>query len=150
MQYHKKVIPFTRGQKPQNSVWSFEDYAESGRSQIKSWYDHELSEEARLKFDTLLKNSAKIENHLHWGGFKQMKGKLAEVRVWQLDFKADRRQYRLHGVFRGSKKAVLLSGCFHKGDVYTPSNALNTAYERAKAVREGRAETIERQIKFNE
>ncbi len=101
-----------------------------------------------MTFDTLLKNQQKIESVLNWNGFKYLKGKLKEERIWQLDFIADKRQYRLLGVFGEVRKsAVLILGCYHKGDNYTPLDALKTARKRAQALREGRAKTYERKIK---
>ena len=143
MQNHKKVIflsqPALR--------WSFFDYREGGANRIEEWYLG-LSQEGKDKFDALLKNTQKIDNHLQWGGFKYLKGKPKEEHIWQLDFIADKRQYRLLGVFGSIRKqAVLLLGCYHKGDVYTPKEALETACKRAKALREKRATTYERKIK---
>jgi phage-related protein len=77
-----------------------------------------------------------------------LQGRAKEERIWQLDFIADKRQYRLLGVFgEVRKKAILILGCYHKGDNYTPRDALETARKRAKALREGKAEAHERKIK---
>ena len=127
--------------------WSFWDYVEGRANRIEEWYQNDLSQEGRDAFDALLKNTAKTENHLQWGKFKHLQGELKREGIWQLDFKADRRQYRLLGVFRPGKTAVILLGCFHKGDRYTPENALETAVRRAKELREGRATVNERKIK---
>lgn len=114
---------------------------------IEDWYA-ELSDEAQFTFDNMLKNHRKIESIANWTGFKFLKGKLQEEKVWQLDFIADKRQYRILGVFgQGPKKAALIMGCYHKGDVYTPREALETARKRAKALREGKAGLHERKIK---
>jgi hypothetical protein len=135
------VIEFSEPQ-----YWSFRDYVEGGVNRINEWYDG-LSEEARDGFDSLLKNTRKIPNHLQWGGFKFLKGEAKEERLWQLDFIAEKRQYRLIGVFGiGKKQAALILGCYHKGPVYTPRDAIHTACKRAKALREEKAETHERQI----
>ena len=141
LQNHTKVIPF-----PVSAYWSFFDYVEGGVNRIDEWYQ-QLSLEGRDTFDTLLKNTRKIESHLQWGGFKYLQGKPKAERIWQLDFRADKRQYRLLGVFGSIRKqAVLILGCYHKGDVYTPKEALNTACKRAKELREGRATIHERKI----
>lgn len=67
-----------------------------------------------------------------------------------MDFIADRRQYRVLGVFgQGQKRAVLILGCYHKGINYTPRDALETARKRAKALRAGKAELRERTIKLD-
>jgi len=128
-------------------LWSFFDYIEGDRNPIEDWY-RELSEEGKYAFDALLKNTHKIECHLNWCGFKLLKGKPQKERIWQLDFIADKKQYRLLGVFGDVRKqAVLILGCYHKGDVYTPQNALETACKRAKSLREGEAKIRERQIR---
>lgn len=147
MQNHKKVILF-----PQPFRWRFFDYVEgesNPSNPIEDWYQ-ELSDEGKMMFDALLKNTSKIENHLQWGGFKFLKGEPKKERLWQLDFIADKRQYRVLGVFGGIRKqAVLILGCYHKGEVYTPHNALDTASKRAKALREKRGNTLERTIKVD-
>lgn len=143
MQNHKKVILF-----PGPALWSFFDYVADGCNLIEEWYQKELSEEAKITFDTLLKNQQKIESVLNWTGFKYLQGKPKAERIWQLDFIADKRQYRLLGIFGATRKnAVLILGCYHKGDNYTPRDALEIARKRAKMLREGRAETHERKIK---
>jgi hypothetical protein len=142
LQNHTKVISF-----PLPTRWSFHDYVEGGVNRIEEWYQG-LSLEGKDTFEALLKNTQKIENHLQWGGFKYLKGEPKEERIWQLDFRADKRQYRLLGVFGSIRKqAVLILGCYHKGDTYTPKEALETACKRAKALREKRATTYEREIR---
>jgi phage-related protein len=120
----------------------------NGQNLIEEWYQKELSEDAQFILDALLKNLQKIDSSLNWNGFKYLQGKPKEERIWQLDFIADKRQYRLLGIFGVERKrAVLILGCYHKGDNYTPRDALETARKRARALREGRAETHERKIK---
>ena len=141
MTNHIKVINF-----PEPEIWSFRDYTEGGVNRIQEWYSG-LSQEAKDGFDALLKNTRKIANHIQWGGFKFLKGEAKDERVWQLDFVAEKKQYRVMGVFGiGKKQAALILGCYHKGPIYTPKDAINTACKRAKALREGRAGTYERQI----
>lgn len=145
MPNHKKVIPF-----PVARHWLFFDYVEGANNPIEKWYQEELSDEGRLVFEELLKNTQKIESHLQWGGFKYLKGEPRKERIWQLDFIADKKQYRLLGVFgEVRKQAVVLIGCYHKGDIYTPRKALETACKRAKALRERRATTFERKVKVD-
>jgi hypothetical protein len=141
LQDHIKVIPF-----PVPSLWQFVDYVD-GINRIEEWFQG-LSQEGKDNFETLLKNTQKIESHLQWGGFKYLKGEPKEERIWQLDFRADKRQYRLLGVFGSVRKqAILILGCYHKGIIYTPSNALDTACKRAKALRDKKATTHERKIR---
>lgn len=147
MQNHIKVISFPSPVPPDR--WSFFDYVQNGENRIEVWYQ-ELSIEGRDNFDALLKNTHKISNHLQWGAFKLLKGEPSKERIWQLDFVADKRQYRLLGVFGSVRKqAVLILGCYHKGKSYTPKDALESACKRAKALREGRAEIHGRKIKDN-
>ena len=130
--------------------WSLRDYVEGADSPIEDWYLNDLSIAGKLAFDALLKNTVKTENHLEWSGFKYPHGELRRERIWQVVFGADGRQYRVLGVFGSLRKqAVLLVGCYHKGKVYTPPNAFDTAIKRAKTLREGKAGTRERKIKFN-
>jgi hypothetical protein len=139
---HKKVIFF-----PSPPKWSFFDCVVDGRNVIEEWYQG-LSEDAQFTFDALLKNQQKVESVLGWTGFKYLQGKPKEERIWQLDFIADKRQYRLLGVFgQARRNAVMLLGCYHKGPVYTPQDSLEMARKRAKALREGKAATHERKIK---
>lgn len=142
MPNHKKVILFPE------PGWSFWDYVEGRTNHIENWYQNDLSQEGKDNFDALLKNTAKIKNHLQWGGkFKYLQGEPKQEGIWQLDFIADKRQYRLLGVFNPGKKAIILIGCFHKGPRYTPENAIATAIKRAKDLRERRATIHERKVK---
>jgi len=138
---HKNMIRFP------SRFWTFFDFLQGERNLIEEWYKHELSEEAQFIFDSLLKNLCKVESLADCTGFKFLKGKLQDERIWQLDFIADKRQYRILGVFGlGPKKAALLLGCYHKGDNYTPRDALEMARKRAKALRERKAGLSERKI----
>lgn len=147
---NKKLIP---SEVPDH--WTFWDY----EGAIENWYQNDLSEEAQDQFDALLKNCAKIENHQQWPGFgKFLKG--VKEPIWELEFRADKRAYRVLCVFASivapgcwpratestRKRAILLAGCYHKQGVYTPANAINTAETRARALREDKAKVYERPI----
>lgn len=143
------MIPFKVPGNPAQ-VWHFYDYCEGDSNPIQDWYLKELSEDGRLGLNALLKNTCKVANHLEWVGFKYLKGEPKKEAIWQVDFIADKRQYRVLGVFGvGSKNAAVVMGCYHKGDVYTPHSALETAVKRAKALREGRAGLRERKIRMD-
>lgn len=130
--------------------WRFFDIVEGRNNRIQEWYQGDLLVEGRYAFDALLKNTAKISNHLQWGNkFKYLKGEARKERIWQLDFVADKRQYRLLGIFRPQRQAVLLIGCYHKGKVYAPPDAIELASKRASALREGRASISERSIRYD-
>jgi hypothetical protein len=134
-------------------VWTFWDFVYVNNSNpISDWYENDLSDEARFTFDSLLKNICQIENHLEWGCFRGlMRGKLREQRIWEIGFPSDRRQYRLLGKFGLMRKSViLLAGCYHKQKIYTPADALDSAYNRSRALSEGRATCHERKIRFDQ
>jgi len=99
--------------------------------------------------DALLKNNHKIEIPKHWIGTRGfLRGKYREERIWELGFQADQRQYRILSVFGEERKqAILLVGCYHKQQVYTPTDALNLALKRSKALSKGEAGRYERKIK---
>ena len=141
MKNHTKVISSEA-----SGNWSFHDYIEGEWNPVEDWYKG-LSDAAKAQLDSLLKLLSKTQNHLQWIGFKYLKGEPKKERVWQLDFIADRRQYRVLGVFGTTRRqAILLLGCYHKGPVYTPPEALETATKRAKKLRESKAETRDRKI----
>ena len=128
--YNKKVIEFDFP-----GVWSFWDFQYPNNTDpVEDWYQ-ELSEEAQFHFDGLLKDIHKTANPIHWVGFRRfLKGKSQQERIWELEFKADKRQYRVLGCFGNARKqAILLVGCYHKQRVYTPPDALDLAYKRRKA-----------------
>jgi len=139
---HKKVIILPSPPAPQ---WSFFDFVYlGGREPIGDWYENEISDRARFSFNALLKNNEKINNHLEWSGVdKQMQGELKGHQVWQWKISGEV-QYRILGVFAGLKKAVFLMGYHHKGNVYTPSNAIQTTLERTKLLDQGACRLNER------
>jgi len=129
--------------------WSFRDFQFSEHSNpIEDWY-RSLSEEGHSQFDALLKVNQKTDLPIHWIGFRKfLEGELKRERIWELEFQADKRQYRLLGKFGGIRKqAIILIGCYHKGKVYTPADALEQAYKRARLLAEGRAMTCGRAIR---
>jgi len=130
--------------------WKFHDYVEGGQNPIDNWYTNDLSDAGRFAFDALLKEKSKTANHLEWG-LKPLKGEARKLHIWELKFKADSREYRVLVILRAAKESVLLVGCYHKGEVYAPPNALDTAIKRAKALREKKpgVTTSERQVKFD-
>lgn len=143
MSYHKKVIFSSLSRR-----WRFFDWvAPDGSNPIQEWYEGE-SFAVQQQFDAILKMASKQANHLNWVCFKRfLEGKhFAEERIWELQFKEDGKQYRILGRFDGEKQAILFCGCSHKGSVYTPPNALETALKRAKALSQGKADRHERTI----
>lgn len=141
--HHREVIQFP-GQPP-SKVWSFFDFGYlSGGRPIESWCENEISDRARFSFDGLVKNNEKIANHVDWSGLeKHMRGELKGRGVWQWRISGEL-AYRMLGAFWGQKKAVFLIGYYHKGDAYTPPNALATALERKTLLDRGECKLYER------
>jgi phage-related protein len=145
--YNKKVI-----QSQQPTTWTFVDCVCGGTNPIQDWYENDLSEEAQDLFDALLKNISKTEQHTNWTGFRRfLKGEqVQKQRIWELEFRADKRQYRVLCKFGTKRKEIiLLMGCYHKQSVYTPADAIDQATKRAKKLSEGEAYTCERAIEEN-
>ena len=131
------------------NLWSFWDFEYLTRAKpIEEWRQKDLSDEARIVFDELLKTNQKVERFQDWVGFrKYMEGKLKQERVWELGFKADGRQYRILGKFGNQRKqAILLIGCYHKMNIYHPVGCLETAYKRSRSLTRGEATIRERKI----
>ena len=127
-------------------VWTFWDYVSpSGNNMIEEWRVRDLSDEGKLMFSKLLKNIRNTENHLNWVGFRKFI-RLGKDKVWELEFFSDGRQYRVLGDFAGEKRAVLLIGCYHKGRVYTPADALDQALRRKGFLKNGTATCCVRRI----
>lgn len=114
-----------------------------------AWHDSQ-TEEVQDNIAAVLKDSAKTQDHLQWSAWrKYLKGTAKEQKIWEIGFKAEGRQYRLLGVFRPGKRAILLVGCYHKNAVYTPPDAIDTAIKRAKALLQGTGTTNARPISSN-
>jgi hypothetical protein len=147
LKYHKKVIAFTGAPKEPNE-WVFCDWVQGDTNPIDVWVRKELSDGAREILNSLLKTNRKTQDFVKWVGFKRfMQGELRKEKVFEIEFYADKRAYRvLMMTGEARKHAVILMGCYHKGKVYDPPDALNTAYKRAKELRSGRAGTHERTI----
>lgn len=118
--------------------WSFWDYGTQEANLFDVWYSS-ISEEGRDLIDGILKACRDTDDHRQWLAFKRfLKGKYKPQKIWELRFKANRCEHRVLGIFSKNKSAILLMGCYHKGNNYTPTSALDIANERAKAVRSGR------------
>lgn len=142
MPNNKKVIPSS-----QSGFWTFYDWVDSdGSNPIEKWLAGE-SDEVQMMFNSVLKEARKRRNHADWPCFRhKMKGKAGAEGVQELGFKAQSRQYRLLVKFDGELQTVILCGCFHKGDKWTPTDALETTVKRAKALAQGKASRRERTI----
>lgn len=145
MPNNKKVIPF-----PQSGFWTFYDWVDGdGSNPIEKWLAGESEEcdEVRMVFNSVLKEARKRRNHLEWTCFRhKMQGKLKAEGINELGFKAARKQYRLLVKFDGELQTVILCGCFHKGGRWTPTDALETAVKRARALAQRKAKRRERTI----
>jgi hypothetical protein len=117
-----------------------------GSNPIEKWLEGE-SDEVRTVFNSVLKEARKRRNYREWLCFRhKMDKELGAEGVNELGFKAAGRPYRLLVKFDGELQVVILCGCFHKGDQWTPKNALETTVKRARALARGKAGRRERTI----
>lgn len=145
MPSHKKNVIHFR-----SAGWKFFDLIEGGVNVIQQWYDAE-TEDAQFAFDKLLKQNIKIQQPLEWLGYrhklKKDKKNLVMKKVFELEFSTpDNRANRMMCVFDGERRMVMLCGCYHKGNVWTPAGSLEATERRAKLVLEGKAIVRERKI----
>jgi hypothetical protein len=134
-----KVIPSS-----QPMDWTFFDWvAMDGSNPIQEWLEEE-SFEVQILFNSVLKMAKKQQRHLNWSCYRhKMKGKEG---IHELGFTADGKPYRLLVKFDGINRMVILCGCYHKMQKWTPTEAPKTAANRAKALSLGRAQLLERKI----
>jgi len=119
----------------------------NGNNPIQDWYSS-LGDHGQQVLNSLLKSNSKIGAPLHWTGLKFLKGDMGGI--WELRFYSDGVQQRLLGMFDGTKRAVLLMGCYHKGRNYTPPDALATTLTRKAYWEKGDCiKSNERQITAN-
>jgi hypothetical protein len=144
---HKKVIVLPQ---PKREPWKFYGIRyPNGNQPLDDWFRDDLSDEAKFALIDALKDAQKIEDPRNWLCFKRhLKGKYKKRRIWELWFSCgDNREYRLLGIFGSARKqAIFLIGCYHKGSVYTPADALDSAFKRAGDLLEKKATTYERKI----
>lgn len=131
--------------------WSFFDFVYlSGGTPIQDWYDA-LSDHGQLLVNGLIKINRNIENPVNWQRWKKyMGGELKGHKIWQLEFFSEGRQHRLLGVFDGAKRAIFIMGYYHKGKIYTPPDALETALKRKKLVERRECILNERKVKVSQ
>jgi hypothetical protein len=120
----------------------------NGNNPMEDWY-RGLSDDGRLLFDGLLKNTLGTGNPEQWLWFKRfLRGRFRKERIWEGWFYADGRQNRVLAKFGPARKQVLLlTGCYHKQRVYHPPDALDTAFRIARAWREGKMVLREREVR---
>jgi len=128
--------------------WQFLDYVSStGRNQIVEWYER-LSRQEQATFDQLIRNLARLKQ---WEGreFKKLTGKTNRKHrgLSELRFKAGNKQHRVigyHGPAAGQYS--LLIGCNHKGRIYDPPEALDSAARRRNEIQRGEAKSVEHRL----
>jgi hypothetical protein len=142
---HNNVILF-----PGVKTWRFYDFVNERDDNLIEDWKNGLSEASQNAFNDILKENKKTENQLNWLGFRGfLEGGCKKYRIWELGFKCENVQYRLLNIFEPGRTVVLLVGCYHKGRVYTPADALKLACKRAKSLEEGDGGRHERAIRMD-
>lgn len=146
MTYNKKVIELKLPKEP----WRFFGIEYQNRTRpVDDWFKNDLSDDAKFALRDTLRDAQKIEIPTHWTCFRKfLKGKYAKYKIWELEFSCgDNLKYRVLGVFGSERKqAIFLVGCHHKGKVYTPTDALDSAFTRARDLATKKATIYERKI----
>lgn len=114
-----------------------------GRNVIADWPARLLRQE-QSDFMALIQILAKTRQ---WKdpAFKYLKSQyqgMGEIR-----FTSERKEHRVIGfVWPSPQQFTMLIGCFHKQQVYTPANALDTALQRKRFLEQGKGSVRERRI----
>jgi hypothetical protein len=134
--YKKNVITSM----PEPPTWTFMSFVtDMGRDVAKDW-DVEKTFAANLAYESMIKNNKKIADYKNWPAWRHpMKKEAGKAGVVELGFTEDRKPYRFLCVFNGKKCIVLLCVAYHKGNVWTPPEAVEIATKRAKIVATGKA-----------
>jgi len=135
---HKKVIPFESAASNPPQKWEFLSIeTENGKDVAVAW-DVEETFESRQTFESMIRNCRTIANHLDWPNWRhKMRDEAGKLGIVELGFKADGRPYRVLIKFSG-RKVIVLCICFHKGNVWTPSDSVKSAVKRAKSFNDGK------------
>ncbi len=103
-------------------------------------WDAEKTFAAELEFEQLIKLSSRTRNFWDWVNWRhKCRDEAGRCGVVELGFNADKRPYRVLAMFHGSMRIVVLCICYHKGQVWTPKDAIEIATSRAKRVLAGKA-----------
>jgi hypothetical protein len=133
---HKNVIVSM----PEPQTWTFMSFVtDAGRDVTEVW-DTDQTDEAFLGFQSMVRNSRKIADHLTWPAWRHVMNKEAgKAGVIELGFTEDGKPYRFLCIFKGRKCIVVLCIAYHKGKVWKPHDAVAIATKRAKIVTAGKA-----------
>jgi hypothetical protein len=125
--------------------WTFRDYVQAnGKNRVRKWC-LELSTNERAKLDRLLMALARQQQWRdpQYKPLSNVQAGLGEIR-WNGNQRKQLRLLGCHGPSTG--QYTLLLGCSHKGDRYTPTNALETAALDLRMLEQGIGETCEHEI----
>ena len=131
--------------------WSFKDYlTPAGTNVIAQWYRKELSPQEQADMDALLETLEKTEVWPH-DNFRALSG-AKYAGLWEIRWWGDQRvPLRLIGYLdRDKKEFMLLMGCNHKGKIYKPPGAIDTALTRWKQLtNEGQGGNCDHEIQID-
>ena len=115
-----------------------------GKNYIKEWYRKKLTMEYQFKLDRLIDILSKKKPPWDPRDYKTLSGKqavLGEIRL------RANPPIRIAGIFRENRSEfVLLIGFTHKGKIYTPPEALDTALARKKLLESNKGGTVDHEF----
>ena len=126
-------------------LWKFKSYvSESGRNDVQQTIDR-YDPYGRQSFARAVAHLAvSLKSQWHEPHGKKLKN---EDPIYEIRYKAFKRQERALGYFEDSSGSfVVVLVCYHKGRVYKPPKAFDTAHKRIKEVQSGFATTLPLQI----
>ncbi len=109
----------------------------AGNNKIADWYEA-LSVQERADADEFIKDMRKTAD---WAMPKYRPGLRGHKGIGELRWTSERKEHRLVGYLKGNAFYALL-GCVHKGKVYDPSEALDTADKRKTDIEDGRVVVV--------
>jgi hypothetical protein len=124
--------------------WTFVEYVSGrGLGTVTAWLA-EGSVTRRAEFHTRLRFLAPIRNRLDWedSSFRKMRRAAGRAGLYEIRWKADSTQWRVLGFFRdGQREFVMVMGCSHKQQIYTPRDAIEKAIDRKGEIEKNHRQT---------
>ncbi len=109
----------------------------AGNNKIADWYEG-LSIEERADADEFIKDMRKTAD---WKMPSYRPKLTGHKGIGELRWTSEKKEHRLVGFLKGGSFYALI-GCTHKGKVYDPPDALDTADKRKKDIDDGKVRVV--------